>query len=672
MRAGRMAALGLIVTALALQSGCNTTAQRALDNSTGGVGTQDLAGGAPAGFGAPAADPLAPGVAADESSGGDVVRDIEEADVVKIVGDKLYALNQYKGLLIVDVADPDAPALLGSLDLRGRGVEMYVIGDRVFVLLSADAYYAYYGGDVVPPMAAIEPMPGGVGVASSGQAIPPRPDFEGSQLAVVDVSVPTDPTADGKINLVGYANQSRRVGDVIYVIGSTLNYYDGLLAPGADNNNDLGFVASINVADPANPQAVERKSIPGDGQLMHVSTTAIYAAGYGYDNDSGDTTTDIQVVDISDPAGAIVLRGTFSVPGLIDNRFFMDDFEKTFRIVTESRGFGFRQVRLFTYDVSDPDNVPPMGNVKIIEGESLQAVRFDGERAYAVTFLVVDPLFVIDLSDPANPKVAGELEVPGFSTHMEPRGDRLIAVGIDDTDGNRPAVAYYDVSDPANPSQLGRVVLGPPGSYTSSEATYDEKAFKVIDELGLIVIPFHHENYNQTFADEPVGMNVGGSAEGDVAPIAPEASDAVYDVQCTNGVQLVDFSDTDLTQRGMFENTGEVNRVGMIGDRVFALSAFGLQTVDISDPDNPKPTGSAMFFDDAEMANLNTCYGYYGGPIAIDPGIDNTQPVVLFFDAQAVQALLNALNTCGALPGGVALVIPISMLLMRRRIRRRR
>ena len=204
----------------------------------------------------------------------------------------------------------------------------------------------------------------------------------------------------------------------------------------------------------------------------------------------------MQYADISDPGGEITLRDDWMVPGHIRNRFYMDDHQGTFRITTESGGFGFREVRLYTYDLADPDAVTALGDTLIIQGESLEAVRYDGDRAYAVTFLRIDPLFVIDLSDPANPAVRGELEVPGFSTHLEPRGDRLIAVGIDDTQGRRPAVAYYDVSDPANPSQIGRVILGPPFSFTESDAVYDEKAFKIIDDLNLILIPFSHVEFD--------------------------------------------------------------------------------------------------------------------------------------------------------------------------------
>jgi Beta propeller domain len=336
---------------------------------------------------------------------------------------------------------------------------------------------------------------------------------------------------------------------------------------------------------------------------VHVSDTLIMAASQLFDQQSGDTTTHVQAIDISDPAGSIQLRGTLDVLGEIRNRFFMDDFNGVFRIVTESTGFGFNDVRLFTYDLADLDAIAPLGSVQIKQGEQAQAVRFDGPRGYVVTFLRVDPLFVLDLSDAAHPTVTGSLEVPGFSTHMEPRGNRLIAVGIDDTNGSRPAVAYYNVEDPAHPSQIGRVVLGPPGGFTDSTATYDEKAFKIIDDFGLIVVPFHHVDYSQPV---PVPLEGGGSSgsSGNAAP-----SPATMPT-CISGVQLVDFSDTALTQRGWFAHTGTVERVGAIGPRVFALSESALQTVDITDRDNPAKLGDVRFFSADEEAQFNDC-GYY-------------------------------------------------------------
>jgi len=613
------------------------------------------------GFGNDAAAPASAEAAQTES----VARDIEEADVVKVVGDRVYVLNRYKGLIIIDVSDPDQPTVLGTFDLRGRGVEMYVVADRVFALLSADFFFY---ADVLPVLGGAEP-----GVAASPPLVPQsrQPDFEGSQLAIVDVSDPTQPESEGKINLVGYASQSRRVGDIIYVVGTSL-------AAGQSNgdtqSSDDGafvvstnaFVASVNVADPANPVPVQRETFEGDNAVIHVSTTTIFAGSSEYDFDTGDVSTRVTAIDISDPAGAINVRGDVLVPGSIRNRFNMDEFDGALRVVTQSTGFGFREVALYTYDVTDLDDILPLGSVDIIQNESLEAVRFDGPRGYAVTFFRVDPLFVLDLSDPANPAVTGELEVPGWSTHIEPRGDRLIAVGIDDTDGQRPAVAYYDVSDPSSPQQLSRVILGPPGSYTESEATYDEKAFKVVDELNLIAIPFRHVEYPAgptpvpgeptPFDDSPPGAGEGSDSS------SPGSAAEINQPICQNAVQLVDFSDTALVQRGMFEHRGRVERVGVIDGRVFALSQASFQMVDIADRDAPASTGVADFFTDEEMPYYaDDCgYIYFGG---IDEGFGQAGTL-----AQLLASLLNNCGATGALPmAGI-----VSGFVGMARVRRRR
>jgi hypothetical protein len=542
---------------------------------------------APSNSPAPPTGDFAAAPEAQTDAVGQAFREIEEADIIKVVGNKVYVLNRFKGLIIIDVTNPNAPGIMGELDLLGRGVEMYVVGSQVFAILSADYYVAYA-------------EPGGV-IADVGPP-PPPPDFNGSQLAIIDVSDPAHPQVDGKINLVGYANASRRVGNVIYVVGEEFISY-GSDQPVSSSDPQTGFVASVNVADPANIVPVQRETFSGRSLAIHVSQTTIFAASHEYDPDSASFTR-LQAIDISDPAGAIAMRGSVDVPGFIRNRFFMDDFEGVLRIATESDGFGFRQVRVYTYDLADLDAITALGQVDVIEGESLEAARFDGPRGYVVTFLRVDPLFVIDLREPANPAVSGHLVVPGFSTHLEPRETRLIAVGVDDTDGRRPAVAYYDVTDPAAPSELGRVVLGPPGSYTDSDAIYDEKAFKIIDELGLIAIPFHHfEGGGGT----PVPVPLGGGE-----PAAAESSNVP---KCTNGVQLVDFSDTALTRRGIFEHRGRVERVGALSGRLFALSQAGFQTVHIDDRDNPAKAGQADFFSGEDMSYYADDCGGYWGPI---------------------------------------------------------
>ncbi len=647
--------MALLLIAVVISSGCDAIPSSLFS----GAGGRQADG-----------SPEAPGIAQNDA-GADadlgegttdgIARDIEEADIVKIAGDMVYALNRFKGLLIIDASDPDAPALIGELELRGRGVEMYVVGSQVYILLSADFHFGYLGG---------VGMAQEMGEGSDGP-IPPTPDFDGSRLAIVDATDPTAPTLQSKINLVGFANESRRVGDVIYAIGH--NIIPPPYGRVEDDDFAEGFVASINVADPDDIIPVTRETFSGNALVMHVTERAIFAAGQAYDFDTGDMNTTIQVIDISDPDGAITMRGTVDVPGHIRNRFYLDDYEDVLRIATESWGFGFNEVRLFTYDSTDLDAITALGETQIIQGETLQAVRFDGPRGYVVTFLQIDPLFVVDLRDPASPAVTGHLEVPGFSTHIEPRGNRLIAVGIDDTNGRRPAVSYYDVEDPTNPIELGRVILGPPGSFTQSEATYDEKAFKIIDELGLIAIPFKHVDYgNWPMPADDVGTVVdsdGDDGNGGVSAEEILPDDEPYRPSCMNAVQLVDYDDDGLTQRGWFEHRGLVRRVGVVGGRVFALSQAAFQTVDISDRDNPAQAGAVDFFSEDDMPFFaDDCYGWVM-PLDWDRGINISGDTL----AALIELFMDG-DLCGTISVMPAVALPFGfwMLMKPHRTKRQR
>jgi hypothetical protein len=108
-------------------------------------------------------------------------------------------------------------------------------------------------------------------------------------------------------------------------------------------------------------------------------------------------------------------------------------------------------------------------------GEQVYGVRFVGDKGYVVTFRQTDPLYVLDLSNPEDPRVAGVLEVPGFSEHLYPLSPGLLmGVGRDaDEQGVRGGVkvALFDVSDPANPRALASVVVGGPATFTALDFT---------------------------------------------------------------------------------------------------------------------------------------------------------------------------------------------------------
>jgi uncharacterized secreted protein with C-terminal beta-propeller domain len=120
-----------------------------------------------------------------------------------------------------------------------------------------------------------------------------------------------------------------------------------------------------------------------------------------------------------------------------------------------------------------------------------------GGRAYLVTFKQVDPLFVLDLADPTNPRVLGELELPGYSDYLHPYDENhIIGIGKDTIDAGSFAwrqgvkISLFDVSDPANPIEISRYVIGDRGTeWGDSYALSDHRAFLFSRERNLLVVP---------------------------------------------------------------------------------------------------------------------------------------------------------------------------------------
>ena len=169
----------------------------------------------------------------------------------------------------------------------------------------------------------------------------------------------------------------------------------------------------------------------------------------------------------------------------------MNEHGDVLRVVTQRRIT--EQPVLETFSIVSSQEVTSLGRLELTlpVPEDLMSVRFDGTRAYVVTFerTVGDPLFTVDLTDPANPIQVGELDIPGWLHHMVPRGDRLVALGLDPghPDGDL-TVSLFDVSDLALPTLLARVNFG--SSLGLAEQNRVHKAFSVVDSAGLILMPF--------------------------------------------------------------------------------------------------------------------------------------------------------------------------------------
>lgn len=136
-----------------------------------------------------------------------------------------------------------------------------------------------------------------------------------------------------------------------------------------------------------------------------------------------------------------------------------------------------------------PNNAEPAEIGK--PNEDLYGVRFMGERAYLVTFERIDPLYILDLSDPQAPKLAGSLEIEGFSNFLHPVSESLL-LGVGRDADNWPKVALFDISNPSLPESLGETRLGSDLEWSYSPAEYDRRAFTYLgasDDSARFTIP---------------------------------------------------------------------------------------------------------------------------------------------------------------------------------------
>ena len=197
------------------------------------------------------------------------------------------------------------------------------------------------------------------------------------------------------------------------------------------------------------------------------------------------------------------------VDGHLLNQFSLDEKDENLRVATTTsfwiRGEGSHSYNnVFVLD----KNLRQIGAIeKLAEDERIYSTRFMGDRLYMVTFKQVDPLFVIDLSEPEQPRVLGELKIPGFSSYLHPYGDNfLIGVGKEtkenewggfETIGLK--LSLFDVSDVKNPKEIDKYIFN--GKWSDSEVLYDHKAFLFDPSKRLLVLPVREaqgdeETYN--------------------------------------------------------------------------------------------------------------------------------------------------------------------------------
>ncbi len=461
------------------------------------------------------------------------VADIDEGDIVKTDGEYIYVLKDNRELLILSAAGEDTEVLsrrtvAENSDDKGddfyysysqNASELYVYEDTLAVVLTAyewsetweDGRYSYTNDNR-------------------------------SYIEFYDVSDPTEPVRKACSGQDGYYSASRMMDGVIYLITNYNVPYNCLredyeqYIPGLHHNGVQELMPADCIVYPEelrsrtysvvcsysmkNRERTHEKSVLGYSGTIYMSGDHLYLADSYYFEDVLDEyteriykveevlsgyRTEIIKLDLTGEDG-ITVAAAGTVDGELLNQFSMDEYDGHLRVVTtywqnSRKIYRDEELGFTNYKYSDSgqtnglyvldSDMNLVGEVSgLAEDERVYSVRFSGDVGYFVTFRQVDPLFAVDLSDPAEPKIMSALKIPGFSNYLHPYSDTLLfGLGQDAdeetgwTTGMK--LSMFDVSDPYDVVEKDKLLL----DIGYSTALYNHKAILISASRGIIGFP---------------------------------------------------------------------------------------------------------------------------------------------------------------------------------------
>lgn len=515
---------------------------------------------------------------------------VDEPDVVKTDGRRIVTLTN-NTLFVIDVTD-DGPRLSGSMALSPDHAvrDLFLNGDTVILMgsswglvtpLREDTVSSDVVGETEFGIVAPEPYFGGSPIVTLTEVdISDEPtvmrtlQLDGSYLSsrlidgvarIVSTSGPTGFVWDYPEGSGLKAERDAIAANKKIIERSTIEnwvpYF--VLSDAGGNVIDEGAAVPCNRAHYPEEFAgfnmlsvvtidldrgldiIDSTGVLATGETVYSSTDSMYVATNGWFDvavfDAGfdeseiaaeGLRTQIHQFDISGKTTDYVATG--SIPGYLLNQFAMSEHNGDLRVAsTTSPNWwgqgGDRQESMVSVLRPDDGELELIGQVDGLgKNEQIYSVRFFGDVAYVVTFRQTDPLFTIDISDPTDPVVRGELKIPGYSAYLHPMSDTLVlGIGQDATAEGRvqgSQVSLFDVSDLDNPIRVDQLTLA---NGSTSIAEYDHRAF--LQWGSTVVLPLTEYNYweeSNEFFTGAIAIEVAADSLEKIARLShPDAGD---------------------------------------------------------------------------------------------------------------------------------------------------
>jgi len=446
------------------------------------------------------------------------VEGVDEADIVKSDGEYIYLATDNR-VIIARAYPPKEAQVLCELKLEGYIYGLFINGDRLVVLENPWLAYAY-----------------GPERSLSYNYVTK------TSVRVYDVTNRESPALQRELSVDGYYVSARMIGDYVYLVasGSAWIANDNVSLPRIyedggtveiqpaeiwhSDTPDYGYgfttIMSVNTVND-DEEPVHETLLLGGASTIYVSPSNIYVTFSNWSSEGEKT--DIHRIHINE--GQIEYHAAGEVPGSLLNQFSMDENGGYLRVATTAwNASAFASQQSNNVYVLD-QKLDIYGRLEnLAPGEQIYSARFMGSRCYLVTFEVIDPLFVIDLTNPGNPTVLGELKIPGYSGYLHPYDENhLIGIGMLDSTVK---IALFNVTDASNPKEISTYLVSHNDSHSmrdwswsSTPVLYEHKAFLFDRERGLLVLPVTIE---------------GG--------IYTESADRFYDMSSWQGAYVFDIS----------------------------------------------------------------------------------------------------------------------------------
>lgn len=545
------------------------------------------------------------------------VAGVDEGDIVKTDGTYLYVVSE-RMIRIVKVVPATNMTLVSTINLEDEAFnpsDLYIDGNRLVVIGNRWGR----GGDV------------GIMNMKIAPNIWPGPSYGSNKVEVriYNVANKSAPSIARKVSFDGASVTTRKIGTDLYVVLNQQPSYGGpiplakaenetTLMPKFEDSADGGTEKPVaRCADVAilphvpRPQylmigvipvqdttkKVQTSVVLGSAENVYASLDNMYVAqtewNYIWDSATPESNQKTSVYRFAYADDGVEFAAQGEVRGRILNQFSMDEHENNFRIATTLDAMGETQKSLNNLYVLNMNMEQVGGLEDIAPGEKIYSTRFMGDRTYMVTFKQVDPLFVIDTSNPRSPHILGKLKIPGYSDYLHPYDEtHLLGFGkeVDETiDADKVhtddavyytailgmKVALFDVSDVEHPKELHKEVIGDRG--TESPLLYDHKALLFEKNNGLLSFPV-------SVMELPEGTS---PKDENAYPTQSFQGAYVFDVSLENGFDLKGrishYDDQDALKSGNYLYGKDIIRVVRIGESLFTVSPAGVKSTAMKD-----------------------------------------------------------------------------------------